>query len=54
VSVPLLFGRLQAVNYGHYVAVIALVTIVQGFTDVGLGRSACASSRPASVRTASV
>jgi O-antigen/teichoic acid export membrane protein len=38
VSVPLLFGRLQAVNYGHYVAVIALVTIVQGFTDVGLGQ----------------
>jgi O-antigen/teichoic acid export membrane protein len=38
VSVPLLFGHLGDIGYGHYINVIALVTIVQGVTDVGLGQ----------------
>ena len=38
VSVPLLFHHLGQAVYGRYVDVIALVTIVQGVTDVGLGQ----------------
>jgi O-antigen/teichoic acid export membrane protein len=38
ISVPLLFGHLGAAGYGRYVVAIALVTTVQGFTDVGLGQ----------------
>jgi O-antigen/teichoic acid export membrane protein len=38
VSVPLLIRHLGFKEYGHYVTVISLVTIVQGVTDVGLGQ----------------
>ncbi len=38
VSVPLLIHHLGFSEYGHYVLVISLVTIVQGVTDVGLGQ----------------
>jgi O-antigen/teichoic acid export membrane protein len=38
VAVPLLIRHLGFSEYGHYVTVIALVTIVQGVTDVGLGQ----------------
>jgi len=38
VAVPLLFSHLGDRDYGRYVDVIALVTIVQGITDVGLGQ----------------
>jgi O-antigen/teichoic acid export membrane protein len=38
IAVPLLFSHLGRVNYGRYVDVVALVTIVQGITDVGLGQ----------------
>jgi O-antigen/teichoic acid export membrane protein len=38
VSVPLLIRHLGFSEYGRYVTVIALVTIVQGVTDVGLGQ----------------
>jgi O-antigen/teichoic acid export membrane protein len=38
VSVPLLIRHLGEGDYGHYVTVISLVTIVQGVTDVGLGQ----------------
>jgi O-antigen/teichoic acid export membrane protein len=38
VAVPLLFAHLGDSDYGRYVAVIALVAIVQGVTDVGLGQ----------------
>jgi O-antigen/teichoic acid export membrane protein len=38
VSVPLLIRHLGSVEYGRYVVTIALVTIVQGVTDVGLGQ----------------
>jgi O-antigen/teichoic acid export membrane protein len=37
-GVSLLYRHLQAANYGHYVVVIALVTTVQGITDIGLGQ----------------
>src|SRR5947209_13108932 len=36
VSVSLLIRHLGVVDYGRYVTVISLVTIVQGFTDAGL------------------
>lgn len=38
ISVPLIFNHLGRENFGRYVDVIALVTIVQGVTDVGLGQ----------------
>jgi O-antigen/teichoic acid export membrane protein len=38
VSVPLLIRHLGVVEYGRYVTVVSLVTIVQGITDVGLGQ----------------
>jgi O-antigen/teichoic acid export membrane protein len=38
VSVPLLIRHLGFSDYGRYVTVISLVTIVQGVTDVGLGQ----------------
>jgi O-antigen/teichoic acid export membrane protein len=38
VSVPLLIRHLGFSDYGRYVTVISLVTIVQGITDVGLGQ----------------
>jgi O-antigen/teichoic acid export membrane protein len=38
VSVPLLIRHLGFGEYGHYVLVIAIVTVVQGVTDVGLGQ----------------
>ncbi|HEV2923480.1 MAG TPA: oligosaccharide flippase family protein [Solirubrobacteraceae bacterium] len=38
VSVPLLIRHLGFSEYGRYVTTIALVTIVQGITDVGLGQ----------------
>lgn len=38
VSVPLLFAHLGDGEYGRYTIVIALVTVVQGITDVGLGQ----------------
>jgi O-antigen/teichoic acid export membrane protein len=38
VSVPLLIHHLGFSDYGRYVIVISLVTIVQGVTDVGLGQ----------------
>jgi O-antigen/teichoic acid export membrane protein len=38
VSVPLLFAHLGDGEYGRYAIVIALVTVVQGVTDVGLGQ----------------
>ena len=38
VSVPLLIRHLGEGQYGQYVTVISLVTIVQGVTDVGLGQ----------------
>jgi O-antigen/teichoic acid export membrane protein len=38
VSVPLLIRHLGNSEYGRYVTVISLVTIVQGVTDVGLGQ----------------
>jgi O-antigen/teichoic acid export membrane protein len=38
VSVPLLIHHLGFSEYGRYVLVISLVTIVQGVTDVGLGQ----------------
>jgi O-antigen/teichoic acid export membrane protein len=38
VSVPLLIHHLGFSEYGRYVTVISLVTIVQGVTDVGLGQ----------------
>jgi O-antigen/teichoic acid export membrane protein len=38
ISVPLLYGHLGTADFGRYVDVIALVTIVQGITDVGLGQ----------------
>ncbi len=38
VSVPLLIRHLGESEYGRYVTVISLVTIVQGITDVGLGQ----------------
>lgn len=38
VSVPLLIRHLGFSEYGRYVTVISLVTIVQGVTDVGLGQ----------------
>jgi O-antigen/teichoic acid export membrane protein len=38
VAVPLLIRHLGFGEYGRYVTVIALVTIVQGVTDVGLGQ----------------
>jgi O-antigen/teichoic acid export membrane protein len=38
VAVPLLIRHLGFREYGRYVTVIALVTIVQGVTDVGLGQ----------------
>jgi O-antigen/teichoic acid export membrane protein len=37
-SVPLLIRHLGESDYGRYVLVISLVTIVQGITDVGLGQ----------------
>jgi O-antigen/teichoic acid export membrane protein len=37
-SVPLLIRHLGFSDYGRYVTVISLVTIVQGVTDVGLGQ----------------
>jgi len=37
-SVPLLIRHLGESDYGRYVLVISLVTIVQGVTDVGLGQ----------------
>jgi O-antigen/teichoic acid export membrane protein len=37
-SVPLLIQHLGFIEYGRYVTVISLVTIVQGITDVGLGQ----------------
>ena len=38
VAVPLLFAHLGDANYGRYTIVIAMVTVVQGVTDVGLGQ----------------
>jgi len=38
VSVPLLIRHLGFRDYGRYITVISLVTIVQGVTDVGLGQ----------------
>lgn len=38
VSVSLLIRQLGVVDYGRYVTVISLVTIVQGVTDIGLGQ----------------
>jgi O-antigen/teichoic acid export membrane protein len=38
VSLPLLTRHLGFLDYGRYSTVIALVTIVQGVTDVGLGQ----------------
>jgi len=38
ISVPLLNRHLGFSDYGRYVIVISLVTIVQGVTDVGLGQ----------------
>jgi O-antigen/teichoic acid export membrane protein len=38
VSVPLLIRHLGIGEYGRYVIVISIVTIVQGVTDVGLGQ----------------
>jgi O-antigen/teichoic acid export membrane protein len=38
VAVPLLIRHLGFSEYGRYVTVIALVTIVQGVSDVGLGQ----------------
>jgi O-antigen/teichoic acid export membrane protein len=38
VSVPLLYAHLGDAEYGSYTIVIALVTVVQGVTDVGLGQ----------------
>jgi O-antigen/teichoic acid export membrane protein len=38
VSVPLLIRHLGVSEYGRYVTVVSLVTIVQGITDVGLGQ----------------
>jgi O-antigen/teichoic acid export membrane protein len=38
VSIPLLIRHLGESDYGRYVTVISLVTIVQGVTDVGLGQ----------------
>ncbi len=38
ISVPLLIRHLGLPEYGHYVLVIAIVTIVQGVTDIGLGQ----------------
>jgi O-antigen/teichoic acid export membrane protein len=37
-SVPLLIRHLGESDYGRYVLVISLVTIVQGITDIGLGQ----------------
>ena len=37
-SVSLLYRHLGGPDYGHYAVVIALVTIVQGVTDIGLGQ----------------
>jgi O-antigen/teichoic acid export membrane protein len=37
-AVPLLIRHLGVSDYGRYVTVISLVTIVQGLTDVGLGQ----------------
>src|SRR5690349_5567460 len=37
-AVPLLIRHLGVADYGRYVTVISLVTIVQGVTDVGLGQ----------------
>lgn len=37
-SVPLLIRHLGVADYGRYVTVISLVTIVQGITDVGLSQ----------------
>ncbi|HEV3047489.1 MAG TPA: flippase [Solirubrobacteraceae bacterium] len=57
VSAPLLIRHLGPVGYGRYVRVIALVTIVQGVTDVGLGQigarefaARAPSERPALMR----
>lgn len=38
VAVPLLIRHLGVSEYGRYVTVISLVTIVQGVTDIGLGQ----------------
>lgn len=38
ISVPLLIRHLGVAEYGRYVTVVSLVTIVQGVTDVGLGQ----------------
>ncbi len=38
ISVPLLNRHLGFGDYGRYVTVISLVTIVQGITDIGLGQ----------------
>jgi O-antigen/teichoic acid export membrane protein len=37
ISVPLLIHHLGVAEYGRYVLVISIVTVVQGVTDVGLG-----------------
>lgn len=38
ISIPLLIRHLGESQYGLYVTVISIVTIVQGITDVGLGQ----------------
>ena len=38
ISIPLLIRHLGESEYGRYVTVISIVTIVQGVTDVGLGQ----------------
>lgn len=38
VAVPLLIRHLGGPDYGRYITVISLVTIVQGVTDIGLGQ----------------
>lgn len=48
-AVPLLIHHLGVTEYGRYVTVISLVTIVQGVTDIGLGQIGVReySTRPA-------
>ncbi len=53
ISVPLLIRHLGTIEYGRYVLVIAIVTVVQGVTDVGLGQIGVReyATRPAETRS---
>lgn len=53
ISVPLLIRHLGTIEYGRYVLVVAIVTVVQGVTDIGLGQIGVReyATRPPQTRT---